>query len=60
VTIVTDTFRPLAIAQARSRGYADLALIVVSHPVGGLRPAELAGRAVEAVTALASTQRPAE
>lgn len=60
VTIVTDTFRPLALAQARSRGHAGLALIVVSHPVGGLRPDELAGRAAEAVAQLAPAQRPAE
>jgi hypothetical protein len=60
VTIVTDTFRPLAVAQARSRGHAGLALIVVSHPVGGLRPAELAGRVAEAIAQLASAPRPAE
>lgn len=60
VTIVTDIFRPLAIAQARSRGYAALALMVVTHPIGGLRPAELAGRAAEAVPQLASAARPAE
>jgi hypothetical protein len=52
VTIVTDVFRPLAIAQARSRGHADLALLVVSHPVGGLRPGELASRIAEAVSQL--------
>jgi len=60
VTIVTDAFRPLAAAQARSRGHAGLALMVVSHPVGGLRPPELVGRTAEAVSQLAPTLGPAE
>lgn len=52
VIIVTDVFRPLAVAQARSRGHADLPLLVVSHPVGGLRPSELTARIAEAVSQL--------
>jgi hypothetical protein len=49
VTIVTDAFRSLATAQAQARGRADLALVVVSHPVGGLQPDELELRITEAV-----------
>jgi hypothetical protein len=60
VTIVTDVFRPLAVAQARSRGNADLPLLVVSHPVGGLRPFELTARIAEAVSQPAPIRRPAE
>jgi hypothetical protein len=60
VTIVTDAFRPLAVAQARSAGYAGLSLIFVTHPVGGLRPAELASRTAEAVAQLTLTRRLAE
>jgi hypothetical protein len=58
VTIVTSSFRPLAVAQARTRGRADLAMIVVSHPIGGLRPIELAKRIDDVVNQLASGSNP--
>jgi hypothetical protein len=52
VTIVTDAFFALATAQARTRGRSDLAFVVIAHPVGGLRPDELAERIAHAVREL--------
>ncbi len=51
VTVVTDAFLPLALAQARARGDT-LRLVVVSHPVGGLRPDELATRVTQVIEQL--------
>ncbi len=51
VTVVTDAFLPLAVAQAHARGGA-LRLVVVSHPVGGLRPDELKTRVAQVVGAI--------
>jgi hypothetical protein len=45
--VVTDAFVPLAVAQATVREQ-DLHMIVVTHPVGGLHPDELATRVTEA------------
>lgn len=41
--IVTRTFLPLVLAQAKARR-VEPRLVVVDHPVGGLNEAELAGR----------------
>ncbi len=41
--VVTETFLPLVLAQARARRVQPR-LVVVPHPVGGLNEAELAGR----------------
>jgi hypothetical protein len=41
--VVTETFLPLVQAQAQARRVSPR-LLVVSHPVGGLNEAELAGR----------------
>jgi hypothetical protein len=46
VMVVTNAFLPLAVAQARGQ---ELDVIVVTHPVGGLQPDELATRVTEAV-----------
>ena len=46
--IVTETFRPLVIAQAKARK-VEPRLIVVKHPVGGLNAEELRER-IEAAT----------
>jgi hypothetical protein len=48
VMVVTDAFLPLALAQVTVRGQ-ELEMIVVTHPVGGLQPDELANRVTEAV-----------
>ena len=47
VTIVTDEFVSLAAAQARVRRRSDLAVLVIAHPVGGLRSTELDARVDE-------------
>ena len=54
VTFVTDAFAPLAVAQARMRGQNDLPMLIVSHPLGGLLPDELALRIDQAVEGLQS------
>ncbi len=59
VTIVTDAFSTLAVAQARSAGQRGLRLAVISHPIGGLRPTELAGRIAEAARQFGPAQWPA-
>jgi hypothetical protein len=46
--IVTETFRPLVMAQARARK-VEPRLIVVKHPIGGLNADELRER-IEAAT----------
>jgi hypothetical protein len=51
ITVVTDAFLPLAVAQAQARG-GELRMVAVSHPVGGLRPEELATRVAQVVGAL--------
>lgn len=43
ILVVTSSFLPLVQAQAAARR-AEPRLVVVDHPVGGLAPAELAGR----------------
>ena len=48
VLVVTDAFLPLAVAQAAVRRQ-EVEMIVVTHPVGGLEPDELATRVTEAV-----------
>jgi hypothetical protein len=44
ILVVTSSFLPLVQAQAKARR-AEPRLVVVDHPVGGLSPEELAGRA---------------
>ena len=39
--VVTDAFLPLAVAQAAVR-QQEVEMVVVTHPVGGLEPGELA------------------
>jgi hypothetical protein len=48
VTVVTDAFLPLAVAQTRARG-GELRMVVVTHPVGGLRRDELETRVAQVV-----------
>ncbi|HEY8449597.1 MAG TPA: hypothetical protein VIL95_03875 [Bacillota bacterium] len=53
--ICTDAFRPLAVAQARALGRPDLPLLVIPHPLGGLKPEEARARSravLEALSAL--------
>jgi len=52
---VTDAFLPLAVAQAQARG-GKLHMVAVSHPVGGLRPEELASRVAQVVGELQQGQ----
>jgi hypothetical protein len=53
VTIVTDKFVDLATAQATSLNKRDLALVVVPHPVGGLKEKEVEARAKDSIEKLA-------
>ena len=50
--IVTETFRPLVIAQAKARK-VEPRLIVVKHPIGGLNAYELRERIETATKGLA-------
>jgi len=50
--IVTETFRPLVIAQAKARR-VEPRLIVVKHPIGGLNTDELRERIETATKGLA-------
>ncbi|HZJ69300.1 MAG TPA: hypothetical protein VFF36_00075, partial [Planctomycetota bacterium] len=57
----TDEFRPLAAIQSRAHGLADLSVITVRHPIGGIAEslvADKAGPIVEPVAA-ALTAAPA-
>ncbi|HSR25158.1 MAG TPA: hypothetical protein VLW53_16505 [Candidatus Eisenbacteria bacterium] len=40
VTVTTDRFLELGRLQSRALGRADLALVVIPHPLAGLAPAE--------------------
>ena len=51
MVIVTDTFRPLVLAQAKARRITPK-MIVLKHPIGGLNATELAGRIEQAMTGL--------
>jgi hypothetical protein len=50
--IVTETFRPLVMAQAKARR-VEPRLIVVKHPIGGLNADELRERIETATKGLA-------
>jgi hypothetical protein len=45
VVVGTQEFRPLALADARSRGLADLPVVSVPHPIGGIPAAKVALKA---------------
>ena len=57
VVVGTDEFRGLAQLESKARGLPDLRLAITAHPIGGLRPPVVAGKAeamvdqtVEAIT----------
>jgi hypothetical protein len=50
--VCTTTFEGLARRAAESLGMPDLPLIVIEHPLGGLRPDEVAGRVRQAAERL--------
>ena len=49
MTVATDAFEDLLKLEAEQRGMADLAYIVVPHPLGGIKPAEVRVKALAAV-----------
>jgi hypothetical protein len=49
--VVTEAFRSLALAQMKVRR-AEVPLIVIPHPLGGLKPSEVEERVRAAVDAL--------
>ncbi len=57
ITIVTDKFVDLAMAQATSLNKRDLALVVIPHPVGGLKEKEVEARAKDGIEKLARLLR---
>jgi hypothetical protein len=58
--ICTTTFEGLARSAARDLGIPGLPLVVVQHPLGGLRPEEVGGRVLRATEQLAALASPAE
>ncbi len=50
--ICTTTFESMAARAASSLGMAALPLVVIQHPLGGLRAEEVAGRVREATERL--------
>ena len=52
--ICTDAFLPLAAAQAGALGRPDLPLLVIPHPLGGLKPDEARARAAAVLEGLAA------
>lgn len=53
VTVVTDKFLDLATAHAMALKKRDLALVVIPHPIGGLKENEVEARAKECMEKLA-------
>jgi signal recognition particle GTPase len=49
--VVTDAFKALAVTQLRIH-QADVPLVVIPHPLGGLRPSEVAARVTMAIDEL--------
>lgn len=49
MTVATDAFEDLLRLEAEQRGMSDLAYIVVPHPLGGIKPAEVRVKASAAV-----------
>lgn len=45
ITLVTDQFRELASAEAKALGIPELPLVVIPHPVGGLKEPDVSKRA---------------
>ena len=52
VTVVTDAFLDLFRLETEQRGAPGLPRVVISHPLGGIRPDAVLERAREAVPAL--------
>ena len=52
MTIATDAFEDLLKLEAEQRGMADLVYIVIPHPLGGIKPAEVRVKALAAVNDL--------
>ncbi|MCH9047156.1 MAG: hypothetical protein IIA40_13760 [SAR324 cluster bacterium] len=49
VTICTDAFVGLAREESKNLGMPDLAIAIVEHPIGGLKPDQVAQRAQAAL-----------
>jgi hypothetical protein len=45
VVVGTDEFLPLAQLESKARGMPDLRLAITQHPIGGLKPAQVAAKA---------------
>jgi hypothetical protein len=54
VVLGTHEFRPLAQAEAAARGRPDLGIVTVPHPIGGIAEGLVAGKALQAVDAVAA------
>lgn len=52
-TICTYPFEKMARQERKSLGMPELPLIIIGHPLGGLRPEEVGARVDEAVEAFA-------
>ncbi len=44
ILIVSTPFRAMAQTMARTKGLADLRMVELDHPIGGIEPAELQTR----------------
>jgi hypothetical protein len=51
VTVGTDAFVELIRLEAEQRGFADLPHVIVPHPIGGLRPPQIAPKVTPEVLA---------
>ncbi len=54
MVIATDEFESLVRLESRARGLADLPYAVTKHPIGGLRPEAVVGKAAAMVPAVVS------
>jgi hypothetical protein len=52
--ICSDAFTSLVTAESQVLGVPNLRVVAIRHPLGGLGPADVRGRALEAVDAVAA------
>jgi hypothetical protein len=45
VVVGTDEFESLARLESKARGMPDLPVVITKHPIGGLKPEQVASRA---------------
>ena len=55
MTICTDLFEHLARTTSKSLGMPDLPLVITKHPVGGLKPEEVAEKASHMIEEIVSS-----